>query len=214
MTISSHIISFRFLSISGQFQATQKNQNWSRKTSCNWGKNFIRLFQKERFLEPIEKKSFVVITGEPQSALFWWPRRFIFSSFIYLSFVTDNTKPTCLDCVNIYSCILLLLKLQGTFCFMNQMCCTYLILAKSVLVTYTNLFDFWLDKRQRYVQHMAFFFFFYPLLFRNNGEVGAKKYSTDHQTANTVQLFVAIKGHFSGLFFFWISRCESEFPKD
>ena len=71
VTISSHIISFRFLSISGQFQATQKNQNWSRKTSCNWGKNFIRLFQKERFLEPIEKKSFVVITGEPQSALFW-----------------------------------------------------------------------------------------------------------------------------------------------
>ena len=34
------------------------------------------------------------------------------------------------------------------------------------------------------------------------GEVGAKKYFTDHRTANKIQLVVAIKGNFSGLFFF------------
>ena len=49
---------------------------------------------------------------------------------------------------------------------------------------------------------MPFFFFFSPPLFRNNGEFGAKKYFMDHRTGNTIQLFVAIKGHFSGIFFF------------
>ena len=49
---------------------------------------------------------------------------------------------------------------------------------------------------------LPFFFFFSPLLFRNNGEFGEKKYFTDYQAANTVQLFVAIKEHFSGQFFF------------
>ena len=39
-------------------------------------------------------------------------------------------------------------------------------------------------------------------LFRNIGELGAKENFTDHQTANTVQLFVSIKGNFLGLLFF------------
>ena len=39
-------------------------------------------------------------------------------------------------------------------------------------------------------------------LFRNIGEFEAKKYFTDHRTVNIFQLFVAIKGHFSGQFFF------------
>ena len=39
-------------------------------------------------------------------------------------------------------------------------------------------------------------------LFRNIVGLGAKEYITDYQTANTVQLYVAIKGNFSGLFFF------------
>ena len=39
-------------------------------------------------------------------------------------------------------------------------------------------------------------------LFWNIWEVGAKKYFIDNQTANTIQLFVAIKGHCSGLFYF------------
>ena len=61
---------------------------------------------------------------------------------------------------------------------------------------------------------MPFFFFFCPLLFRNNGELGAKKIFYGPSTAYAIQLFVAIKGHFSGLFFFWISRCKGEFPRD
>ena len=92
----------------------------------------------------------VVLTDEPMSALCLQhyfgdhENLYISSSFFYFSFVIDNAKPTCLDCVNsnIYSFILSLLKLHGTFCFMNQMCCIYLILTKFVLVRYTNLFDF------------------------------------------------------------------------
>ena len=33
------------------------------------------------------------------------------------------------------------------------------------------------------------------------GEFRAKKYFTDHRTSNTTQLFFAIEGTFSGLFF-------------
>ena len=40
-----------------------------------------------------------------------------------------------------------------------------------------------------------------------------KKYFMDHKTANTVDLFAAIKEHFCGLFFFWISRSKREFPR-
>ena len=66
VTISSHIISFRFLPISGHLQITQEIQNWSirsRRISCHWGK-FFRLCQKERFLEPIEKSPYIVN--------YWW----------------------------------------------------------------------------------------------------------------------------------------------
>ena len=42
---------------------------------------------------------------------------------------------------------------------------------------------------------------FFSPLFRNNGEFGAKNYFTDHRTANTNQLFVVIRGNFSGLLF-------------
>ena len=37
-------------------------------------------------------------------------------------------------------------------------------------------------------------------LFRNIGKFGAKKQFTDRRHANTIQLFVSIKGNFSGLF--------------
>ena len=47
------------------------------------------------------------------------------------------------------------------------------------------------------------------LILRNIGEFGAKKYRTDHQTSNIIQLFVAVNGNFSGLFFFWASRSSS-----
>ena len=62
----SHIISFQFLPISRHFQITLENQNQSircRRVSCNW-RIFSRLSQKQRFLEPIEKKYYVVN--------YWW----------------------------------------------------------------------------------------------------------------------------------------------
>ena len=39
-------------------------------------------------------------------------------------------------------------------------------------------------------------FLFLSRLFRNIEEFAAKKYFTDYRTANTIQLVVAIKGHF------------------
>ena len=55
---------------------------------------------------------------------------------------------------------------------------------------------------------------FFSPLFRNNGEFGAKKYFTDHRAANTNQLFVVLRGNFSGLFFFKKCRCKRELPRD
>ena len=51
-------------------------------------------------------------------------------------------------------------------------------------------------------------------LSRNIGEFVAKNYFTDHWTANTIHLFVDVKGSFSGLFFFWTTRTKGEFPRD
>ena len=67
-------------------------------------------------------------------------------------------------------------------------------------------------KAKRFV--IASLLLLFPTTFRNNREFGSKIYFTDHGTANTIQLFVAIKGLFSCLFFFWTSRCEGEFPRD
>ena len=41
-----------------------------------------------------------------------------------------------------------------------------------------------------------------------------KKYFAGQQTANTLQLFVAVKWNFSGLFFFWTSLKERKFPRN
>ena len=115
------------------------------KVKLRWNKS-SRLLQRIAFLVSFT----VVITGEPMSALclqhyFDGHENFyISSSSFYFSFVIDNAKPTYLDCVNsnICSFILSLLKLHGTFCFMNQMCYIYLILTKLLLVRSTNLFAF------------------------------------------------------------------------
>ena len=50
-----------------------------------------------------------------------------------------------------------------------------------------------------------------PRLFRNVEEFGVKKYFTYHRTVNKILLYVAIKGNFSGLFFFLISCSGGEF---
>ena len=47
-----------------------------------------------------------------------------------------------------------------------------------------------------------------------SGNSEQKKYFTDHWAAHTIQLFVAIKGNFCNLLFFWISRSDTEFPRD
>ena len=39
-------------------------------------------------------------------------------------------------------------------------------------------------------------------LFQNIREFGAEKHFTGHRTANTIKILDAIKGDFSGLFFF------------
>ena len=56
---------------------------------------------------------------------------------------------------------------------------------------------------QCFVISLLFIYFFYSeRLFPNTGEFGVKKYFTDHQTANTLQVVVVMKGNLSGLLFF------------
>ena len=69
-------------------------------------------------------------------------------------------------------------------------------------------------------KHNALRLFFSPLpsyspqLFCNIGQFGGKKYLTDHWAANTFQLFVAVEGNFSSIFFFWTSYSECGFARD
>ena len=51
-------------------------------------------------------------------------------------------------------------------------------------------------------KHFAFAGFLHLLPLHNFSGIRSKKHFTDHRTANTIQLRVAIKGIFSGLFFF------------
>ena len=62
--------------------------------------------------------------------------------------------------------------------------------------------------------YLPIFFFSSPPLLRNNGEFGAKSFFTDFRTANTIQLFVAIKNTFSDLFFFCSSSSKEEFLRN
>ena len=127
VTISSRVIYFRFLPFSRHLRTTKENQNWSiwsRRISCNWGEKF-RLSQKERFLEPIEKSPYIVnylwagISSYVYSIILVITKFYTSSSLFHFSFVIE-AKAALLDCVNsnIYSCILSLLKLHWSFCFM------------------------------------------------------------------------------------------------
>ena len=65
VTISSHIISLRFLLISRRFQITQGNQNhsiWSRKPSCNW-ESFFYIISKGKIYSPSKKILISLFTG-------------------------------------------------------------------------------------------------------------------------------------------------------
>ena len=60
---SSHIIYFRFLSISGHLRTTQDNQNLyirRRRISCNWGKNLSIISKGKIFRSDRKKNSFIV----------------------------------------------------------------------------------------------------------------------------------------------------------
>ena len=128
LTITSHVIYFRFLLFSIRLRATQENQNRSirsKRISCNRGENFL-LSQMERFLEPIEKSPYIVnylwagVGSYVYSIILVITKIYIPSSLFHFSFVIE-AEPTFLDCMNsnIYSCILSLLKLHKTFWFMN-----------------------------------------------------------------------------------------------
>ena len=67
-----------------------------------------------------------------------------------------------------------------------------------------------LEKRNAFLLPFSIFIFFSATFFLEYQEFRAKKYFTGHRTANIIQLFVAIKGNFSGLFFFLTSRSERE----
>ena len=45
-------------------------------------------------------------------------------------------------------------------------------------------------------------------------EFGAEKYFTDRRSANTIRLFVALKGYFLVYSFFGASLSVGEFPRD
>ena len=58
VAISNHIISFRFLPISGQFQTTQENQNWlirARRISCNQGGKAFDYLKRISFWSQLKK---------------------------------------------------------------------------------------------------------------------------------------------------------------
>ena len=57
-------------------------------------------------------------------------------------------------------------------------------------------------------------FSFFCRTFPEYGGIRSKKKFKDRRTANAMQLFVAIKGNYFGLFFFWTSRREGKFPKE
>ena len=89
VTISSHVIYFRFLSFSRQLPTTQENQNWSigsRRISCNCGENWKR----KDFWGLSKKVLILLITWELVSAamfvaLYWWSQRFIFPLLYFTS---------------------------------------------------------------------------------------------------------------------------------
>ena len=128
VTISGHVIYFRFLPFSKHLPTTEENQNWfigSRTISCNWGETF-RLSHKERLLEPISKSPYIVnylwdgVSNYVCSIILVIAKIYIYSSLFHFSFVIE-AKPPFLDCVssNICSCFLSLFKLHETFWFMN-----------------------------------------------------------------------------------------------
>ena len=94
---------------------------------------------------------------------------------------------------------------------------TIIMYCKIVVVDLKNYIFFFYSKLSLLLRllekHKALRLSFSPsssslYLFRNSGEFGAKKHFADHQTPNTMQLFVT-----KVLFIFWKSRSERGFPR-
>ena len=73
-------------------------------------------------------------------------------------------------------------------------------------------------QKQNVLHFTVFSIFFFSTTFvywlLNISEFRAKEYFTDHQSVNTIQLFVAIKRHFSGLSFSWMRCNKVQIPRD
>ena len=93
--------------------------------SCNW--RIFLIISKGKIFRADQKRNPYIVNnwraGVSKYTIHYFGdhKDFYISSLFYFSFVIDNAKPTCLDCVNsnIYSCLLSLLKLHGAFWFMN-----------------------------------------------------------------------------------------------
>ena len=158
VTISGHVIYFRFLPFSKHLRTTEENQNWligSRTTSCNWGENF-RLSHKERLLEPISKSPYIVnylwdgVSNYVCSIILVIAKIYIYSSLFHFSFVIE-AKPTFLDCVssNIYSFYHCLSYTKHSDLWIRFV--AYIWFNIVFLMRCANLFDFWFGKCQRQV---------------------------------------------------------------
>ena len=75
-----------------------------------------------------------------------------------------------------------------------------------------NLACFILLEQQNALQ-LPVFSILFSTTFLEYRDFGAKNYFTDQWTVNAIQIFVAMKRNFSGLFFFRTSR-EVEFPRE
>ena len=92
MAIGGHIISFRFLPISGHLRATQENQNQliqSKRISCNWGKRFSVISKGKVFRADRKKILISLITGEPVSAVMCSTILVITKIYIFLLYFTS-----------------------------------------------------------------------------------------------------------------------------
>ena len=70
VAISSHIISFQFLSVSGYFRATQEDQNRSIRSRrlAVTGEKISDYLKRKDFFSLSKKTRISLITGEPVSA--------------------------------------------------------------------------------------------------------------------------------------------------
>ena len=161
VTISSHVIHFRFLPIFRHLRTTQENQNRlirSRRICCNWGENF-RLSQKKIFLEPIRKSPYIVnylwagVSNYVYSIIFVITKIYIFPLLYFTPVLLlkrsqpSSTVSTGTSTAAFYHC--------WSYAKYSGLWIRFVVYVWFFLMRYANLFDFWFDKRQRQVYSMG-----------------------------------------------------------